>query len=113
MFIILLLFSYSLAISKGCVIEFSYIEKGVSIQENCILSNLHIPVSLLKLHFKLLNKFLFTMQANSVVPPHSYLHTVAVTMDNKLMYSTFAFGKPCITKRLANQIIKSITVKNV
>ena len=95
-----------MAVSKGCVVEFSYIEKGVSIQENCILSNLHIPVSLLKLHLQLLNIFLYTMQANSVIPPSSYLHTVAVTMNDKLMYSTFAFGKLCTTKRLAIIIIR-------
>ena len=47
------------------------------------------------------------MQANSIIPSHSYLHTVAVTIDNKLMYSTFAFGKPCITKRLATKFNQS------
>ena len=49
----------SVTISKGCVIEFSRIEKGVNIQENCILSNLHIPVRLLKLQYTVLITFMY------------------------------------------------------
>ncbi|XP_065903265.1 fucose-1-phosphate guanylyltransferase-like [Dysidea avara] len=62
----------SVTMLKDSVIEFCHIESGVAVQENCILSNLHIP-------------------ANSTIPASSYLHTVAVTVSDELKYATFAF----------------------
>jgi len=35
----------SVTMLKDSVVEFCYIESGVAVQENCILSNLHVPVS--------------------------------------------------------------------
>ena len=55
----LVIFLCSVTISRGCVIEFSCIEKGVNIQENCILSNIHIPVRVLKLQYKVHVTFMY------------------------------------------------------
>jgi len=37
--------------------------------------------------------FFIILQADSTIPASSYLHTVAVTINDEMKYATFAFGK--------------------
>jgi fucose-1-phosphate guanylyltransferase len=61
------------SVAVGSVVEFSTLEGNSKVETSCIVSGIHLTSGL-------------------IVPSHSYLHTVAIEMDNGVKFVTFALG---------------------
>lgn len=70
----------STTIGEQSVVEYCVLELGVAIGGRCMLSNLHLP-------------------QGATVPDGSFLHTVPITMEEGVAYTTFAFGNKIVKIR--------------
>jgi fucose-1-phosphate guanylyltransferase len=60
-------------IGTNTVIEYCHIERGVFIGNRCLLSYLSIP-------------------EGTIIPDNTFMHTMAMEMDHKILYATCIFG---------------------